>query len=306
MKTHPSRLIPAVTNLLVFEVCARHLSFTRAGQTLGLSQGAVSRQVSELETYLGQPLFVRAQRSLSLTPAGQHFIEQIGPHLKGLEEATIALRLGRAQAGVLRVSASVSLCNRWLVPRLADLLRSHPELVISLSPEWGFGDNSPGTSDVMLVQREYAPLATEGAELLLPIYGSAVCAPQLLAGATTLGLEELLRLPLLHYVEAPNMWQDYVNDTGRPDIAAPAGASNTTFIVNIQFALAGLGVALLPEYLVEEELASCRLVRAHVHRFKTGRAYYLVCPETRRHSPPVLAFRQWIVQQAQACRDRYN
>ena len=150
------------------------------------------------------------------------------------------------------------------------------------------------------------PAPTEIAEFLLPINVSAVCAPQLMGARATLELEDLLRLPLLHYVEAPTLWQDYVNDAGRPDIAAPGGVTNLSFIVNVQFALAGLGVALLPEYLVEDELASGRLVRAHAHRFKTGRAYYLLVAEARRHWPPAVAFHEWITRQALECRSRYE
>lgn len=307
MKTHPSRRIPAVTNLLVFELCAHHLSFTRAGQALGLSQGAVSRQVSELEAYLGQPLFLRAQRTLSLTPAGQRYAELIRPHLQGLERATTDLRLGQARAGVLRVTVSISLCNRWLVSRLPALLRMHPELVINLSPEMGFVDENLGSADVKVVHRESAPspLPGETWELLLPIHCSAICAPQLMAGRATLALDQLMQLPLLHYIEAPHIWQDYVNAAGRPDLVAPAGVTNVSFVVNIQFALAGLGVALLPEYLVEEELASGRLVRANVRRLMTGRAYYLMYTESRRLWPPAVLFRQWITEQAQECRSKY-
>lgn len=307
MKTHPSRRIPAVTNLLVFELCARHLSFTRAGQSLGLSQGAISRQVSELEAYLGQPLFSRTQRNLSLTPAGQRYADLIRPHLQGLERATTDLRLGQARAGVLRVTVSISLCNRWLVSRLPALLRTHPDLVINLSPEMGFVDENLVTADVMVVHRATppSPLPTENCELLLPIHCSAICAPQLLGGRVTLTLDELLRLPLLHYIEAPHIWQDYLNDAGRPELLASPGVTNVSFVVNIQFALAGLGIALLPEYLVEDELASGRLVLAYEHRLMTGRAYYLQYTEARRHWPAALLFRQWITEQALECRRRY-
>ena len=314
MKTHPSRRIPAVTNLLVFELCARHLSFTRAGQILGLSQGAISRQVGELEDYLGQALFLRSQRSLGLTPAGLRYAALIRPHLQGLEQATAEMRQGQARASVLRVSVSISLCNRWLISRMPDLLRRHPDLAISLSPdlvttrspEMWFVETELGAADVQIVHRAMPPPASENAELLLPIPCSAICAPQLLAEAAPLDLEGLLRLPLLHYAEVPGLWQEYVNDAGRPDLAVPAGPANVSILVNIQFALAGMGVALLPEYLIEEELASGTLVRAYGHRYRTGRAYYLTYPESRRHWPAAVAFREWVAVQARECRQRYD
>jgi DNA-binding transcriptional LysR family regulator len=302
MKTHPSRLIPAVTNLVVFELCARHLSFTRAGQTLGLSQGAISRQVSELEEFLGQALFQRGQRKLSLLPAGKRYAELIRPHLHGLEQATNELRLSHSQTRVVRVSVPISLCTAWLVPRLPKLYQTHPDLLVNVSPEMGFGDSNPNAVDVMIVQRETPPSATDASEFLLPIYGSALCAPQLMRGRARLELAELLCLPLLHHVEAPNLWAEFVADAGHPEMIAPPGVANLSFIVNIQFALAGMGVALLPEYLVEKELASGQLVRAFDHSFNTGRAYYLTCNEGRRHLPQVMEFREWISDQALECR----
>jgi DNA-binding transcriptional LysR family regulator len=302
MKTHPSRLIPAVTNLVVFELCARHLSFTRAGHALGLTQGAVSRQVSELEEFLGQPLFQRGQRKLSLLPAGRRYAELIRPHLSGLEQATTELRLSHEHTNVVRVSIPISACSAWLVPRLPHLYANHPDLIVNLSPEIGYGDSTPNGVDVMVVQRETPPASSESAELLLRIYGSALCAPQLMQGRNALGLDELMQLPLLHHVEAPDMWKEYVTRAGRPDIVAPAGVANLSFIINIQFALAGLGVALLPEYLVEKELASGQLVRVNGHRFHSQRAYYLICNEARSHWPQVVAFREWIMSRALECR----
>jgi len=306
MKTHPSRRIPAVTNLVVFELCARHLCFTQAGQALGLSQGAVSRQVSELEEFLGQPLFLRGPRKLSLLPAGERYAELIRPHLLGLEQAAAELRLQHAQASQVLVSASISFCSKWLVPRLPDLFQTHPNMIINLNPEMGFGDSNSNTVDVMITQRETPPASADASELLLPMYGSAFCAPQLMRGCDTLELEGLMRLPLLYQIEAPNAWQDYVSDAGHPEIAVPAGIANRSFIVNIEFALAGLGVALLPEYLVEEELSRGRLVRAHAHRFDTERAYYLICNEARRNRPQVVTFCEWVAAQALACRNRLH
>lgn len=306
MKTHPSRYIPALTNLIVFEHCARHLSFTRVGQKLGLSQGAISRQVIELEAYLGQPLFIRVQRNLILTPAGERYAELIRPHLSGLENATNDLRLEQARAGVLRVSASISLCNRWLVPRLPDLLRTYPELVINLSPEFSFGETQIDSTDILIVQAEKPPPASVHASLLLPMHCSAICAPQLLGWRTTLTADELLRLPLLHLIEAPRLWQDFLDNAGLSHMRAPVGVNNTSFILNIQFALAGLGVALLPEYLIEDELASGQLVRAFNHRYQTERAYYLTFSESRCHWPPAMQFCDWISGQARACRQRYE
>ena len=298
MKTHPMRHIPAVTNLVVFDVCARCLSFTRAGQQLGLTQGAVSRQVSELEAYLGQALFSRTQRRLELTPAGQRYATQVRPLLQGLEQATTDLALSLANQSVLRVALSASLCNLWLMPRLPQLLRAHPGLIVNLAPEMGFVDDDRSGADVRIVHRQTEPEESKTSDYLMPINFGAYCAPQLLSGRREVDLEQLMGLPLLHLHEGPGLWQQFLDSANRPDLLAPAGSTNVSFMVNVQLAATGVGVALAPDYLVEVELAAGTLVRAHPHLYRSGRAFYMSYNELRLDWPPLQVFRSWILAQA--------
>lgn len=302
MKNHPSRSIPAITNLVVFDACARQLSFTRAGKAIGLTQGAVSRQILELEAYLGQALFVRGPKSLRLTEAGKQYAGQIRPHLDALEQATRAQQSGREPSRTLRVTASVSLCNQWLVKRLPDFLAAHPDLSVSLHPEMGDAGAAPEDSDLAILNRPLAP-ADHPSELLFPINVIPVCAPALLAGRAALQLRELLDLPLLHYAEAPQTWTDYAHAAGLPGIHVPVQSASTSFMVHIQSALAALGVALLPEFLIADELAAGKLVRAHGFCLRTRHAYHLVDLKPQGPGSPVLLLREWLLQQASPWRE---
>src|SRR5256885_16369421 len=125
---HPTRL-PALDLLVGFESAARHLSFTKAGEELFLTQSAVSRQIKELEDQLGVPLFHRRHRALTLTEAGQQFYAATAQVLTTMRTATSRLR---AQSGrkTLSLTTTNSFAAPWLIPPLAGFTRTHPGVAV--------------------------------------------------------------------------------------------------------------------------------------------------------------------------------
>lgn len=110
-----------------FEAAARHLSFTHAAQELALTQSAVSREIKTLEEQLGQPLFIRVNRGLRLTEAGQVLYRAVGEAMTLIDEATD--RLGASKGGeTLTATTSVPLASMWLVPKLRRFVHLHPEV----------------------------------------------------------------------------------------------------------------------------------------------------------------------------------
>src|SRR5258705_3547667 len=123
---HPTRL-PALDLLVGFEAAARHLSFTRAGEELFLTQSAVSRQIKELEGQLGVELFQRRHRALALTDAGKSFYASAAQVLTTMRAATDQLRVQAGKKG-LSVTTTNSFAALWLIPRLARVTRTHPRI----------------------------------------------------------------------------------------------------------------------------------------------------------------------------------
>ncbi len=122
--------LPPLRALPVFEAVARLNSFSRAAAELHVSQSAISHQIRQLEDHLGERLFFRAGRSLTLTDQGREYLEMIAPALQQIRRATVALQ-GREDT-VLRVALFSSFAVRWLIPRLPDLQRNHPGLELRL------------------------------------------------------------------------------------------------------------------------------------------------------------------------------
>jgi LysR family transcriptional regulator, glycine cleavage system transcriptional activator len=108
-----------------FEAAARHLSFTRAARELSLTQSAVSREIKTLEEQLGRSLFIRVNRGLRLTDAGQGLYRAVGEALKLIDEATDRLAVSRGRE-TLAVTTSAALASMWLVPKLPRFIQLHP------------------------------------------------------------------------------------------------------------------------------------------------------------------------------------
>src|SRR5690348_17267327 len=118
--------LPALDLLVGFESAARHLSFTKAGEELFLTQSAVSRQIKELEDQLGVPLFQRRHRALALTEAGQQFYASAAQVIATMRAATERLRTHAGRKRPLSVTTTNSFAALWLIPRLAGFTRDHP------------------------------------------------------------------------------------------------------------------------------------------------------------------------------------
>ena len=127
--------LPPLKALPVFEAVARLNSFSLAADELAVSQSAVSHQIKQLETYLGEQLFWRSGRTLSLTDEGRQYLDAVSSALLQIERASEQI-LGHEES-LLRLSVFSSFAVRWLVPRLPDLKRLHPQLDLALEMSSG-------------------------------------------------------------------------------------------------------------------------------------------------------------------------
>src|SRR5438552_4927440 len=170
--------IPSLDLLQGFEAAARHLSFTKAGEELFLTQSAVSRQIKELEEQLGVDLFHRRHRALVLTEAGQQFYAAAAQVLTTMRTATSRLR---AQTGkkTLSVTTTNSFAALWLIPRLAGFTRTHPDVEVKITAETRVQDLERDGLDIA-IRHGPASLAGPNAIRLFGQGGFPVCSPELL------------------------------------------------------------------------------------------------------------------------------
>lgn len=294
------RRLPSTQALLCFEAAARHQSYTRAAQELALTQGAVSRQVAALEELVGVPLFKRTQHGMVLTAAGADYARQVGQRLDALERDTLDVRSRQGQGDRIAIASVPTFAVRWLIPRLPQLARLHPQLQVHLearSRPFLFSELQVEAAIFAGTPEQVRQWAGTQADWLMPEEVLPVCSPRLLRGSRALSPAQLAGLPLLQQSTRPEAWRQWFDAQGVDAEQALAGPRYELFSMQAAAAEAGLGVALMPTLLVHEELASGRLVVACRRPLRGQRGYYLVRPEAQER-PGLAAFKGWLLAQA--------
>ena len=253
------RSLPPLNGLRAFEAAARHMSFTDAADELSVTQAAISHQVRGLEQRLGLKLFVRRNRSLLLSEAGQAYLPSVRAAFDQLNEATEKL-LQKDRGGHLTVTTTASFATKWLVPRLGGFQRANPEIDVRISTGTGLIDFSREDVDIGIrYGRGQWPGLT--AERLVTEDVMPVCAPSLLKGPNPLKKPaDLKRFTLLHIGSFPDDWQVWLTAAGVKGVDASRGVSFDFPLVAYQAAMDGLGVALGRQPLVAPDLKAGRLV----------------------------------------------
>ena len=293
----PRKLLPSIASLRALEALDRLGSASAVAEELSLTQSAISRQLQALEQQMGADLVLRDRKRLTLTPSAQAYAAEIRDALDRIVQASLRLQV-LPEGGTLNLAILPAFGMRWLMPRLPAFTRLHPEVTINMATRLQpfnfatetfdaaihFGRNDwPGTDSLLL-----------RSERMLP-----VCAPALAADAARADPAALLEVPLLHIQTRPQAWKHWFAAQG-VDVSGPlAGTMYDQFSTITQAALHGLGVALMPDYLVEADLAAGRLVKAHGEPVEAQGAYYLVWPLARSRDPALTLFRDWLASQAQ-------
>lgn len=288
----PRQFLPSLSLLSAFEAAARTGSITAAARELSLTQSAVSRQVRRLEEQLQVELFHRERQTIGLTVGGEAYAREIRDALRKISAASLNLR-ANPMGGTLTLSILPTFGTRWLAPRLPKFLSHSPGVTINLVTRLTYFDFrlEPIDAAIHFGRPEWqgAELALLRSELVVP-----ACSPTLLRQYDFREAADVRRAPLLHLTTRPDAWERWLM---RHDAPADGvrGMLFDQFATAAQAAIAGLGVALLPMFLIEEELRSGQLVRALDLPMKSEEAYYLVWPSDRTDYPPLAAFRQWIL-----------
>ncbi|MCX2724553.1 transcriptional regulator GcvA [Roseibium salinum] len=295
--------VPPADTLIAFECAARHLSFTRAAEELHLTQGAISKQVRQLEDRLGVELFRRVRQRIVLTDAGRIYLHDIRGALEQMTAATRQVMSYAGSADVLNLAVLPTFGTRWLAPRIADFSRRYPDAGLNLSvrlqpfdfeeepfdgaihhgdPVWA------GAIAERLFDEEVVPVASRAFRDRHQIRKPA----------------DLARVPRLQLATRPLAWRQWFDLAGVETDTAFQGARFEQFVMISEAAIHHAGAALIPRFFVEAELASGRLVRLFDLSLDQQTAYYFVYPEGRTMRPVVAAFRQWLMEEARAARTK--
>lgn len=291
MKITPRRLLPSTSALSAFDAVARTGSFTAAAALLDLTQGAISRQIALLEEQLGTALVQREARGVKLTDKGRAYAEGVAEILSKIRSLSLEA-ISANEEMRLRLAILPTFGTRWLMPRMPDFVQKNPGITISFATRIGqFDFRSENIDAAIYVGRPDWPDAD--CRFLMNETVVAVSTPEFLMAHPIGAASDLLDLPLLEMASRPGAWRHWFGGLGITG-HHPEGMVFEQFSNVTQACLAGLGVALMPEFLIEAELGSGRLVRAFDWAVESESAYYLVRPRHKLDFPPARIFADWL------------
>ena len=296
--------VPPLELLVAFEAAARHLSFTRAGDEIALTQSAVSRQIQALEERLGVPLFRRMHRALVLTEEGRAFQQATTEALTAIDRASRALRPG-GEARPVVVSTTAGFAGLWLIPRLTSFVSGHPEVDVRISTGTALANLDRDGVDVAVRYRS-VDLLPAGA---LPLFGETVfpvCSPRLLRASgpplkapADLAGQTLLRME----PDGSNQLQDWglwLHATQLTQLKPAAVLHFSSYDQLVQAAVAGQGVALGRVPLIERLLKARKLVAPFADAVVSPKGYCMLVAAGAVRRPEVAAFTAWLAAEARA------
>jgi DNA-binding transcriptional LysR family regulator len=282
--------------LLAFESAARHLSFTRAAEELSLTQSAVSRHVQSLEEMLEVALFRREGRQIELTAVGEMYLRELRGGLQRIRNASLQAIAYRSGVGSIHLATLPTFAAKWLMPRLTSFYAAHPGILVHIHSRIGqfdlelagmdaaisVGDgNWPGLVSYHLLDEQLVPVVSPALQQRSPINAPADVAQHL----------------LLKVAARPDAWNQWFSTYGVALNPMRPGPQFELTSHLIQAAIAGIGVGLVPRFLVEDELGSGALIVPVDAPLATGLGYYLFVPPHKALPPSLASLKDWLLAQ---------
>ena len=290
------KFLPSLSALQAFQASAHHRSFTKAAEDLGITQSGISRQVKNLEDFLGVRLFERNGSRVILTQHGAQYLRQIEVHLEGLETASLELLHGETEKPALVVGSTPTFAQCWLASRVDGFMSAEPKQPLNLvgtDNEMTFEDTE---IDIAILRGSGAWPGAISYELFpeeLWLIASTKLIPADL-NANGLRLEDY---SLLQCSSRPSSWVTWLrakNISHNGPINGPQFA-NTAMLVNA--VAAGVGIGVVPTVLSEKSSARGVIHSPFGAPIKTGESFYAVYPENKAHSRSVISFRDWLIRE---------
>ncbi|WP_089176735.1 LysR substrate-binding domain-containing protein [Bosea sp. AS-1] len=295
------RYLPSLSALHAFEAAARFMNFTKAAEDLGLTQSGISRQIHNLEKFLGVPLFHRSGPRLVLTEVGANYYRELALTLDKLQEITIDAVRGRSVDSSLMIGTHPTLGARWLPRRIETFIRAHPDIPVEVTLVPADLNFETTRLDVAILRGGGTWLNARAVELFAEEI-AVVASPKLIPLGTTLENKDFANFPLLQNASRPSIWLHWLRLSGLTYQGRIQGTrfAHTEMLINA--ALQGIGIAIVPTCYIEAELAFNELHMPFGPPILSGDSYFAVHPERKAQLQSVMAFREWAMRETRSYR----
>jgi len=293
------------SNIHSFLCAARHLSFTRAAEELFLTQSAVSHRLRKLEDILGLKLFQRLPRKVALTEEGEQLFSLLEPMVRQLD-SEISHILNRSVEGILNIAATPSLTQNWLLPRLPDFNKQHPQIMINLKTRSDIVDFRTELIDIAIYYGDghYPGLRVNWLmdEYLFPVCSPTYADTHKLWKAVPrisdcLLLHDSMPWPKAQYFSE---WEIWANNVGLKDINFENSYWFNRSDLAALSARNGLGLSMGRYCVIEKMLINKELVDPFGLHCRSPHSYFIACSHEKYNTPRIMIFRHWLEEQAKS------
>jgi LysR family transcriptional regulator, glycine cleavage system transcriptional activator len=291
------RRLPPLNAIRVFEAASRNPTFTEAAAELAVTQGAVSRHISALESWLGVKLFARNLRGIALTPKGAVYARIVRGALDQLDFGTRQLKDEPAE-NLLRLKVPPTFAIRWLAPRLASFHALNRALELQITTSHHAVDFNREDVDACIHSDTLPPPNARChrlfGEIILP-----VCCPRLLERKPRLqSPQDLAQHVLVSSMHRPRDWPTWLAAAGVRNVDGNNGIRVENSALAYQAAIDGVGVVIAQRSFVDDDLRNGRLVAPFALQVPADGSYYFAYPAERSKGERVAAFEEWILREA--------
>lgn len=296
---HMRRHFPSLSSLIAFEVVYRLQSVSTAANELSLTQSAVSKKIQLLEEFFQQPLFERHPSGLVRTAAAELLWTRLPRCLDELEGVMLEVLASKHGGGVINLAVVPTFATKWLMPRLPKLNDACPELTVNLTIRLNQFEFTGTGLDAGIVFGK--PEAWPHCEhhLIANETQVVVCSPDFMKRrGRPKSPQEVTDFTLLHSASRPYAWPRWFETRGLTVPAVVPGPHFELFSMVVEAAKAGLGIALLPEMFISEELRRRTLIKLFPAERQTDGAYYFIYPNRKAALPGLISFQQWLLDEA--------
>jgi len=290
------RALPSLTALRSFEAAARHQSFRRAAEELGITQSAVSHQIAALEEALKVALFRRVSRGMVLTDAGAQFYPYCHDAFDRIAQG--AALVSRAElGGDLTVQLYITVAMRWMIPRLHFFQARHPDILVRFHTRDFHWEFDPGFADIGMISTVKPDNPDLHYTHLFDARLTPICTPGLAqAGMGLRQPADLVNHAMLEVYTAVEDWHHWLDAAGVPQLKGRSAAKYDTYLLAIEAAIDGQGIALVPHFLAAPDIKTGRLVQPFAIDVQQPARWYLTCLKERAQEPRIRRFREWLVE----------
>lgn len=282
--------LPSIKALRSFIAVAHHQSFSKAAEELYVTQGAVSKQIAILEQMVGQPLLERQLNGIELTTAGKQYLPKVIEALEIIQHATASLIQSDTQQELLTIDVTPSFASLWLLPKIEEFRRLHPQLQVKIRTRENTQLKLAGESDIAL---RCLPLSQhyEHSQLL--------CQEKLLLigeqSATCSDVNSVLtQHALIPHTTRPQLWELFKLEHQCAESLNYYGVGYEHFYLSLEAVKRGKGLALVPDFMASEMLEKALVSNLLGLSMLSGYGYYLSVPNYRLSSRKVQLFHQWL------------